>query len=256
MKHAACAALSILIATSGALGQTATPAFEVASVKVAGDDGSAGCGPNCSRISAPPGHFTAQNTTLRDIVTMAFDIKDYQISGAPGWMSSERYYIDARAEDPAPLPRVKLMLQSLLAERFHLTVHHESKELPFYILSVGKNGTKLTAGTDGPPGFQIANGAVTLHKLTISVFADRLPSFFRELEHRPTLNQTGIDGVFDFTMKLADTDVEAKQALISGDDRPSVFEIMQEQLGLKLELQKIPTDVVVIDHIEKTPTAN
>jgi len=148
------------------------------------------------------------------------------------------------------------MIQNLLADRFHLVVHHETRELPFYVLSVRKNGPKLTVGTDGPRGFQIDKGAVVFHKLAMSVLADRLPRFFKELEHRPVLNQTGVDGAFDFTMKLADTDAEAKQALASGDERPSVFEIMQEQFGLKLALQKIPTDVIVIDHVERTPTAN
>jgi len=98
--YAPCTILIVLRA-SGADVQAAAPAFEVVSVKVATTDGLAGCGPNCSRELTPPGHYSVRNVTLRDVITEAFDIADYQIAGAPGWLDSERYYIDARTRDPA-----------------------------------------------------------------------------------------------------------------------------------------------------------
>jgi uncharacterized protein (TIGR03435 family) len=247
-------AILVILSQLGASGQSVMPDFEAASVRASHGDLS-GC-QNCSRSDYTPGHFTAQNVALRDLVSLAYSVKDYQFFGAPGWLSSDRFDIAARAADPASQAQVMHMLQSLLAERFHLALHRETRDLPLYVLSVGKNGPKLTPGTDGAPGFQILNGALSFHKLSMSVLADRLPGIFKELEHRPVLDKTGIDGLFDFVMKLADTDAEAKQSIMSGDDRPSVFEIMQEQFGLKLELQKVPADVIVIDHVERIPIPN
>jgi uncharacterized protein (TIGR03435 family) len=109
-------------------------------------------------MSSAGGRFTASGMTLKMLIQQAYDIRDYQISGLPGWASSDRYDINAKAENPkATRDEIKLMLQSLLAERFNLKMHRETKKLPIYTLVVGKNGPKLKKSEFQPGSAQPPN---------------------------------------------------------------------------------------------------
>jgi uncharacterized protein (TIGR03435 family) len=135
---------------------TAPLSFEVASIKPSQSTP----GIVMIGISTSGGRFTATGVTLRMLITRAYDIRDYQISGLPGWASSDRYDINAKAENPkATSAQIKLMLQSLLAERFNLKLHRETKKLPIYNLVVGKNGPKLKKSEFQPGDAQPPNPA-------------------------------------------------------------------------------------------------
>lgn len=239
------------------------------------------------RFRSDPGRLDAENVTLKFLLQEAYRVKDAQISGIPGWTDSERYNIEAKMDDSSTdalrklspdeqAAQARLMLQSMLADRFKLTLHHEAKELPIYVLVVAKNGPKLreSAVTPednvplGPPG--PPNGPQPRHTLRIgsgdvSVIAQNLDMFADLLAHlvgRPVLNKTGLTGDFDFKLKWTPDEGRGQMPGGAPGDAappdasgPSIFTALQEQLGLKLESQKGPVDTLVIDHVEK-PSEN
>ena len=198
------------------------------------------------------------------------------IIGAPSWFDSERYNIEAKANGDPPREQMILMLQSLLADRFKLTVHHETRQLPVYALVLtkpGKTGPQLKAHPgdakcisvpqpDPGPGkampaycndFRVGAGASGgLHETAHATTMDRFPATLGQQVDRPVVDQTGLSGVFDvdleFTSQRAAVDTQAAGP-------PLIFTAIQEQLGLKLEPTTAPVDVIVIDHIEK-PSPN
>src|SRR5213083_2794819 len=118
------------------------PAFEVASVKRNNS------GSRALTFGASPGRFTAQNVMLRMLIKDAYDVQDFQVSGGPDWINSDRYDIEAKAQDRASSQQIEgPMLQSLLEDRFKLVVHREMKELPVYEMTVAKGGAKLKSGS-------------------------------------------------------------------------------------------------------------
>jgi uncharacterized protein (TIGR03435 family) len=241
----------------------AAPAFEVASVKPSAP-GTRGR----SILRSPGGRFTATNAPLRDLVQNAYGVQDFQISGRPTWFNTERYDIVAKAEGDVSVAQSRLMLQTLLADRFNLALHRETKELPVYVLVVAKNGPKFSQSKPGESesdtGFRTsaANGPVTARKVLISEFAKVLSG---ELG-RAVLDRTGLTGYFDFTFQWApdsnrtppgDGDGGRAVDTVPPPDTtgPSLFTAIQEQLGLKLEPSKGPVEILAIDHAEK-PDAN
>jgi uncharacterized protein (TIGR03435 family) len=232
------------------------PEFEVASIK-----------PNHSADGrvlmgmAPGGRFTATNTTVKQLIMTAYRIRAHQISGAPAWLDSEKYDIVAKPEGGANPDQIKLMLQALLAERFKLTMRHESKELPVYALVVGKSGPKFQASKDsggpGRRGIQMGRGLIEGQQMTMEMFADQLSG----MAGRTVLDKTGLTGSYD--LRLEFTPDESQAQMFNGPggspppdpNGPSLFAAVQEQLGLKLEAQKGPVTVYVIDRVEK-PTEN
>jgi uncharacterized protein (TIGR03435 family) len=140
------------------------------------------------------------------------------------------------------------MLQTLLASRFKLALHRENKELSVYALVVAKNGQKLTNAKDeGGPDIRVSDGSFIFQNVSMPDFAEKL-SDLRTID-RPVVDRTGIQGVFDITLK------SAASAMLE-DDGPSVFTLIQDQLGLKLEAKKAPVEILIIDHAEKVPTEN
>jgi uncharacterized protein (TIGR03435 family) len=232
-----------------AQGQTpAEPRFEVASVKLHREGAPFGpLGP------APGGRFNASGVPVMVLVIYAFDKKLDQISGAPEFMFTEGYDIAAKAASEATLTpaQVRPMLQALLADRFHLKVHYESKPLPVYALIVGKNGPKLkrsapdahaSASTRVGPVIQavFSKASMALLATGLSAFADR-----------PVLDQTGLTGNYDIKLEWSGDDSQAAQ----DSGAASLFTAVHEQLGLKLEPRRAPVEVVVIDHAER-PSEN
>ena len=224
-----------------------TPAeFDVASIKpnVSGSTSNSG-------VSTGRGHVTATNVTLRRLIQSAFDVNDFQIVGGPGWLGADRYDVDAKVDVSAATGHVDYgpMQQTLLADRFKLKVHRETKELPVYSLVLAKGGRKLTAhtgnegaSTNASHGSGKAN--LTATRVAMPGLADRLG---RELG-RAVIDNTGLKGEYDVKLDW----VPDQAADSSG---PSIFTALQEQLGLRLESAKGPVEVIVIDGAEKA-TAN
>jgi len=228
-----------------------SPAFEVASVKP--HISAVAEGRTRESIDSVPGSLTIRNASMSSCLKWAWLVKDYQISG-PSWLNDERYDIIAKAAGPAPLAQLRQMLRTLLAERFHLQLHRETKELPVYALVAAKGGPKLhKAEPGGNTDMRGENGSFVFRNTSMPLFAEDL-STLSQMD-RPVLDRTGIPGFFDFNLKFAESNDEMKRALIAGDGA-SVFTLIQEQLGLKLEARKGPVGMLVIDHAERAPTEN
>ena len=238
-------ALTLAVA-SLALAQTpdaGKPAvFEVASVKpTATRDGS------LAVDFLPGGGFSARNLTAQDLVRNAYQVEGYQIAGAPGWMASAGFDIQARAVAGAgdlPREQVRKMLQSLLAERFHLELHRETRQLPMYALVVGKTGHRLHDPDNTPGPTKTKLGQILARKMSMATLASILTFDLK----RPVKDETALQGDFAFTL-------EWTPGLAEVDDHPTLFAALQDQLGLKLEAAKGPIEVLVIDHVEK-PSEN
>jgi bla regulator protein blaR1 len=238
------------------------PAFEVASIKP-GDPSARG-----TRVMvAPGGRFTASNVNLKFLIQYAYGVRDFQIMGAPGWAGSDRYEISAKPEEErenTSQDQLKLMMQALLADRFKLTFHRETKELPVYGLVAGKNGPKLQqSAVENRPELRMGRGLISAKGVSMEMLANQLAQQLG----RSVIDQTGLKGQYDIKLEwtpdtserrgMGDGDVRAPSDAAAAPDPagPSIFTAVQEQLGLKLEGQKGPVDILVIDHVEK-PSEN
>jgi uncharacterized protein (TIGR03435 family) len=238
----------LLIGTIG--GTQVQPTFEVASVKRAAGGGPPGDIPR--NMDGSPGSFAMRNVPLRYALEWAYDLKDYEIAG-PDWINvEERYDIIAKAAGPATNDQMKPMLQALLLDRFKMTVHRESRDLPVYLLLPGRGPAKVkTASADAEPAIQGSPTGIFFHNQPIS----RLTFLLTRRMDRPVLDKTGLTGVYDFTL---DTSGLGFNGLPPQDPNagPSIFTAIQDNLGLRLEAQRAPVDVLVIDHVEKIPVEN
>jgi uncharacterized protein (TIGR03435 family) len=258
------------------------PSFEVASIK-----------PNRSRDTLrgaewPPGRYTATNQPIKVLIEFAYNVQDFQLSGGPNWIASDRYDVDAKVDDSlaAELKKlsywrrrdqIRLMVQSLLADRFSLRLSHKTEILPIYALVIAKTGAKLQeskpdeiyssgdkrqVGEEGE--FSMSHGQLTAEGFSM----EGLVWFLSWRLGRPVLDQTGLKGNYDFTLQWTPDESPGAMAKVQtdagpgtfapplpGSSGPSIFTAIQEQLGLKLESTKGPLDVIVIDHIER-PSEN
>jgi len=233
--------------------------FEVASLKPSqpNEPGPYGIRP------APGGErYLASNVTLKLMIMVAYRVKDSQVAGGPAWMNTDRYDMNAKAERPSSVEDLHLMLQDLLAERFKLQFHRQTKELPIYALTVDKGGPKLQpheAQSAGDPWIDVKfeppkmmwHGTFA----PMGYFAWRLSLIL----DRPVIDQTNLSGGYDFDvaftpeLPLDRTPPEGtlRNAAPLDTSGPTIFEAVRQQLGLKLERQKGPADIMVIDHAEK-----
>ena len=260
------------------------PAFEVASVKT-NKSGEMG-----ARIQRQPGgRFNAINMPLRDLIMFSYQVRPFQIEGAPDWIGPARYDIVAKAESEFPLappggapPPDMLMLRTLLADRFKLVVHFETKEMPIYTLSVarpdGRLGPQLTPSTTdcaalmkermgrggappppAPGGRMECGMAVAPNRLMGGGFPiSELSNMLSVLVQRTVVDRTGLTGNYDVVMTFQPEQLPGPggavlppPAAAAGDSNaPSLFTAVQEQLGLKLESSRGPVQVLVIDRVE------
>jgi uncharacterized protein (TIGR03435 family) len=219
------------------------PAFDVASVK----PNRSGSG-NSSQNDRH-GTLTATNVTLQYCIQLAYGVKDYQISG-PRWLASERYDIVAKTDPTVTPDRYRGMIQTLLADRFKLRVHRETRDFPVYALVVGRRASKLREVAAGPEHDRSGRGYLSGKKMSMARLAEKLAQFVE----RPVLDQTGMQGVYDVELKwMPDNRPREGEA---ADGPSSIFTAVQEQLGLKLEPAKAPLPVIVVDHAEKVPAEN
>jgi uncharacterized protein (TIGR03435 family) len=203
------------------------------------------------------------NCTLKQCVQFAWNVKDFQVNGATGWMDGDRYDIEAVAAARFKEGEYRDMLQTLLADRFGVVAHRETKDRSGYALVVGKNGAKLPPPSDDPSILfsRTPTGDITLKAPNVSMtqLADAL--MFRI--GVPVVNKTGIEGKYDASMQFTpDPSMPAMgkpgMPMTPPPDAlpgPSIFTVVQEKLGLKLESTKVPVEVIVIDQAHR-PTAN
>lgn len=229
----------------------------------------------------PGGGLRAVNATLKSLISEAYQVRDFELSGGPAWLGSARYDIEAKGQlEPGsqeqPGLQVMKMLQALLADRFQLRIHRETKEMPIYALLVAKNGPKLqaprevcfdpTGGIPPPPtlpgqspsrpcgGFNNSSNQM----LGASVGMPRLAANLSRFTGRTVVDRTGLKGTYDVALRWTPNEGQAwapPGAPPSDGSQPSLFTAVQEQLGLRLESQRGPVEVLVIDRAEK-PSEN
>ena len=182
-----------------------------------------------------------QNCTFRQLLTRAYDVKDYQVVG-PDWITTNRYVVGAKAPAGTTKEQLPLMLQTLLAQRFKLALHRETRQLPMFALVVDKKGLKLKT-VDEAQGVEFGMRRIAGH-----VQLSGLAVLLTRLTEYPVIDETNTPGTFD--VKL-DWIAEDKMSMPS-----AISEALQSQAGLKLEAKKGPVEVLIIDHVEKVPTEN
>jgi uncharacterized protein (TIGR03435 family) len=246
--------ICFLFVIKSALGEA--PAFEVASVK-----------PNNSKDGHSETHFnsdkdavklTMVNVNMLRCIQTAYGVKPYQIVG-PDWLKSESYDIVGTVPEHVSREKVAPMLQTLLADRFKLTLHRETKVLPIYELVAGKNGAKIKAAEPdgGSSGVWETAGQLTAKNEKMEDFATVLS---RVLD-RPVVDKSGLAGVFNFAFEYTREDQLMRQDSVgthaaNTPTAPSIFTALEEKLGLKLQAAKAPVEILIIDHLEKVPTEN
>jgi uncharacterized protein (TIGR03435 family) len=222
--------------------------FEVASIKYH---------PGPIRYSADPSvhgrRVIGTASTLLDLITSSYDVRYDQISGGPKWANSDAYDIEAKAEGEGTLTReeARRMMQSLLADRFHVKIHREAREVPVYALVLSKNGHKMKESSADAPGNSVRVNKSGVHMEASRGNMEYLASQLSHTAGRPVVDKTGLTGYYAFTFDW----IPADRAPESDSDTPSMFTAIQEQLGLKLEPTKAPREILVIDHAEK-PSEN
>jgi uncharacterized protein (TIGR03435 family) len=240
----------ILLTSLAAFAQPAErPAFEVASVRPGQ--------PGKEAIDHVPGSLTMRNVRLTAAIAWAYDAQDYQVSG-PAWINDTRFDIAAKAGSPAPPAELRKMLQTLLAERFQLTLHRQPKDLAALVLTVGKNGHKLQAvEEEGSPSFQTGKMSLTGKGATLN----QLTAFLSRELRIPVIDQTGLAGRFNYFLDIGSYVTEEMRRSGSPDGGPPpdapgiVAQAIQAQLGLKMDSKKAPVEMLVVDRVEK-PTEN
>ena len=265
-----------LVTGGAAFGQSAGAPlhFEVASIKPVAPSLD---GRYMVRMRVSEGGLNYSSASLKAIIERACDVRDFQISG-PDWMASARFDVVAKLPAGAPRSGVPEMLRSLLAERFHMTVHRETRQVPMYALVVGKNGPRMkesAADGNAPPpesdprpgpaaasaldcgprdavakvaGWMINKGPghVEGHAMNMASLTNLLSS----LLGRPVVNETGLAGSYDFDL------VYAPAAATADSDALPLLDAVQSDIGLKLVARKGPLELVVVDHVEEKPTEN
>jgi uncharacterized protein (TIGR03435 family) len=222
----------------------AAPHFEVASIKPSNDP------PGHSGSDSDRGRLTMTNVTLKRCIMGAYAIGPNQIVGGPDWLDSDRFQISAKAEGPANDAAINAMLQTLLAERFQLVVHRETRTIPAFVLEVAKNGPKVENSEGSGNTTNSQRGRIEAKGTSMKMFAEVLS---RQME-LPVVDQTGLEGVFSFTLQWTPESTRPVKPEETPEG-PSVFTAIQEQLGLRLRSQKAPVEVLVVERAEK-PSEN
>ena len=259
--------------------QTAAPRpeFEVASIK-----------PNTSAtlsfsgFMAHPGSVTGTAVSLKNAIAFAYKLKPWEITGVANWMDNDRFDIEAKAPDGSAESQIQPMIQSLLADRFKLAVHRETKEMPIYVLIPARSGLRLQAPkeggcvvrdmsspapaprTAGPPpapcgSWYVGPNRFAGGRITMTQFVDGMSVILG----KPVKDQTGYTGTFDAQFEFTPEGTAFSNGLpgVPGaapnldNHTPSIFTAVQDQLGIKIDAQKGSAEILVIDHAER-PTAN
>jgi uncharacterized protein (TIGR03435 family) len=242
-----------------AMAAQAPDTFEVASIKRT-SPGAVGSSTGFQNGAG----FKLENGTLKHVIQYAYDLRDFQLTGLSGWMLSERYDILAKGvltdgpstylemtdkQREAAFALIRKRLQKLLADRFHLVLHTETRELPIYGLVVAKGGVKMQPNTSpSTAGQGMTRGPAMYYGTRVSV--DQVAENLAIVTGRPVVNETGLTGFYDVKLQWTPDSEPAETAT-----GPTLVIAIQEQLGLKLEAKKGPVEIVVVDRAER-PTEN
>ena len=239
---------------------TVSPEFEAATIKPVKEPA-----PNRMHDSEEGRRFLTRYTSLSDLIVMAYELDRRQVAGGPAWIASDEFDVDAVGDGIGKQDGNQMvwqeMLQRLLADRFKLTSHWEDRELSSYELVVAKGGPKLKAADANGQSNKGCRGLGNCFfiKVPLSEFS-RFMGFV--VLDKPVVDKTGLAGEFDITLKwtpdetqFASMGVHVPTPVDNPNAPPELFTAIQEQLGLKLEVRKTMTKVLVIDHVER-PTEN
>ena len=256
-----------MVTANGAFGQaqsppaaapaaSVAPVIEAATIKPVKEPS-----PNNMHDRTEGRRLSMRYTSLRDLMMMAYEVNPRQILGGPAWVATDEYDIDLVVADGVQVNQCEeAVLAELMADRFQLKFHREQRVMAVYVLEVAKGGPKLKAADAN----SVENsgcehlGVCNFHKRTLANFA-RFMQFV--VTDKPVVDKTGVTGEFDFTLKWMpdESQFNGMGFRVPVPDGtaplPGLFTAIQEQLGLKLEPQKIPAEVLVIDHVER-PSEN
>ncbi len=234
---------------------TDDPRFDVATIRPHAPDDTR------FKVNMPAaGQFKATGSVAKLVLMVAYDVQETQIVGGPSWFAIEKWDIEAKTDD-GPRHNVedtRRMLQNLLQDRFALKIHRETAQLPAYVLTLAKGGPKFKAlEREGATNIRIAGNSISLERAGL----DRMTQLLSAALGRPVVDRTGLTGLYDLSLQWDDAPIPEGGVLgldvpaTPGNQRGSIFTAIQEQLGLRLEPQKVPVDVIVVDRMER-PSAN
>jgi uncharacterized protein (TIGR03435 family) len=232
--------------------------FEVASLKPSAGEHARGSTGFSTSLDSQQLSYTG--VTPMRLLTEAYGVKRYQINGS-AWLDSERFDLSAKLPEGTSKDQIPAMLQHLLAERFHMKLHSETKPERIYALLAGKNGPRLPSTKDPDHGQEMSfdvSGHMNFLSTTLAGFAETMS----RLLDRPVIDRTGIQGAFDITLNVSMQDLTGLKQLLAANgvqvdaaEGTSIFSAVQE-LGLKLESRNAPIEHLVVDSAEKIPTGN
>jgi uncharacterized protein (TIGR03435 family) len=260
----------IALLSGAAFGQTAAapPAFDIADVHVSPrSDWAKKAGNQMQAGLLNAGRYELRRATMLDLIKIAYAVDADKVYGGPSWLDYDRFEVIAKAPAATRPEALKLMLQSLLAERFKLAVKRDTKPVPAFVLAAGKDQSKLkpAAGSSSegcqnlPPTFGDApTGNIQCRGVTMEAFAAALrrfgSSFFDNL---PVVNSTGLEGAWDIDLKYPLRIVYLSgTAPANAGTNGGIVEAVEKQLGLKLERGEAPQPVLVVESVNETPSAN
>jgi uncharacterized protein (TIGR03435 family) len=222
--------------------------FELTSVKP--NNSGAGGGSNQNQ---PNGSFTGTNVTLRPFIARAFEVRVFQVTGGPRWIDVDRFDIVGRGAEGTPTAMRPALLRRLLADRFKLATHTETRDQPVYLLQLARADGRLGPQLKRSPLAENGGGSVSGEAGAITTSGTPMDSIAAALANyavtRFVINRTGLEGRFDAQLRFAPEGF-GPAAANRTDDAPSIFTAVQEQLGLKLEPAEGPVPFVVIDSIQ------
>lgn len=225
--------------------------FDVASIRPHAPDDSR------FRVGMPTnGHFSATGSVAKLVLMIAYDVQETQIVGGPSWLSTEKWDFEAKCDDSGThsFDDTHLMLQNLLQDRFKLQTHRETLNLPAYILSVAKGGPKFKAREDDAhTNIQITGNSIRLERGGLA----RMTQLLSAALGRPVIDRTELNAKYDLSLEWDDAPIPEGGVLgadvhaTPGTNHGSIFTAIQDQLGLRLEPQRAPVQVIVVDRIER-----
>jgi uncharacterized protein (TIGR03435 family) len=254
---------AILVIASATCAQTPTPPpdhprlqFDVASIRLSKQTQH-----SFQDLKARADGYTASYLPVKMMIAFMYRIPARQVIDAPRWLEEDRYDVETKADKKYSVDDLNTMYQNMLADRFHLKFHIETKEANAYVLTIDRNGSKMKVN-DQPPNYDFPitfSGIGAMHGTRVSMpfFCWMLGQNLQQ-DERPVVDMTGLTGFYDFNLSFLPQSLsqEAHDTLPQEVlDRPSLFEALKEQLGLKLSAQKGPVQYFVIDHVER-PSEN
>ena len=238
-------------------------AFEITSVKR-----NVSASGNSSNRNLANGSYSGTNVTLRSLIARAYEVRAFQVTGGPQWLDFDRFDIVGRGAEGTTNEMRPAMLRSLLADRFKLVTHRESREQPVYALVLARSdgrlgpqlkraalacaaaGTQAVAGQSAACGVDTSvngrTGTMTITGMPLDAVAAALANF---AGNRAVINRTGLEGSYDVELRFA-PEGAALAASSRNDDAPAIFTAVEEQLGLKLQSDRGPVPFLVIDSVQ------